>query len=304
MSEIIDDGSGRKPILDRFSASAASALEVASGSVPAKLYHFTDAYGMVGIVQRATLWATLATGLNDRSELRYGVEVLRGLLSQASSAPGAYPKFCAEVVEKLSIDQMMFPGFGAFLPFLTSFCEQENLAVQWLHYGRDGTGCALAFDGSKLAQSPLALRRVLYDPAEQRKVVESIMGTAWGAIAELSASGLLRQCEVDYLVHATASYLWETAVCMKHPSFVDEREWRLSTIETIAQMDAEPMGGTNLPMKFRVCSGRVVPYLEVAYKPLGASDPHLHDDPGLRFLLERSALNAVTIRRSDVPVRP
>ena len=115
------------------------------------------------------------------------------------------------------------------------------------------------------------------------------------------------------MIESTASHLWETAICMKHPSFADEREWRLYTIETLAPMSAataQQVGAKAMKMSFRNCSGRVVPYLEIEYDPLplseivlGSSDPHLEDDPGIQFLLQRSNLGGLKVRRSSVPVR-
>jgi hypothetical protein len=72
-------------IFDQFAESTSNVLPLATGSVPERLYHFTDANGMAGIIRWGKLWSTLITGLNDRSELRYGVDVLRAMLSKAGS---------------------------------------------------------------------------------------------------------------------------------------------------------------------------------------------------------------------------
>jgi hypothetical protein len=238
---------------------------------------------MLNIVSARKLWATIVTGLNDLSELTYGLQVVLGRLR---ALRGPYRE---DIASHLSLEAMALPDRGRFLPFTTSFCEQEGIASQWLHYGRNGTGCALAFDVAKLSLPWLALRQVLYDPAQQERVVDRILEATWSAASQMKSLGRVGQPGVQYLTHSAAYYLWEAAVCFKHRSFRDEREWRLVAQETVVPQDLTRFGGQNVDVKFRLTSsGRVVPYIEVDYDPLpvreivlGYSAPQLEADAGL-----------------------
>lgn len=75
------------PVIDRFCEKYDSVPDVdISGQPPETLYHFTDAPGLVGIVQRHALWATRAFCLNDTSEVAHGMEVSHCVLERLIAA--------------------------------------------------------------------------------------------------------------------------------------------------------------------------------------------------------------------------
>jgi hypothetical protein len=275
---------------------------------PETLYHFSDAAGLAGIVRNRVLWATVASGMNDSSELQYGLRVVHDCLANTHIASGDF---------RVDVDQLLdqpieLPGTGPTRPFVVSFCERDDLAVHWLHYGRLGLGCALAFAATRLPGEPLCnLRKVHYSPAQRRQAIETVLGTIWTAYAKLDIPPAVAALVQEYAATWAAWALREVALCIKHPSFADEREWRLITNETIAEVDASHTGGTNVDLDFRSSSGRIVPYLKMPLDPgtlkevvLGGSFPQHPDDEAFLYLRERSLLGPFEIRRSTVPVRP
>lgn len=321
---------------------------------PSVLYHFTDLAGLVGIISKRQLWASVVTGLNDRAELVHGLNTVRAFLAEIY---GSNDRFANAVAHYLSPESMEIPGRGSFLPFIVSFCEREDVAAQWLHYGRYGTGCALAFAPTAFPTESFTLRQVVYDAAVLRRSVERAARVGASRVARLGPPGDYTNAVFRYITHTTALHLWEAAACFKHAAFGGECEWRLITHEaertraSIAGETDDSDGGpprdqgdvsvppteaeraeaggdgqqeagepreVDLEMKFRLCGGRVVPYLEVPFSPLpltsivlgAASVPGLEKDSGIKYLLARSTVAAraqsgpVPIRRSDVLVRP
>ncbi len=53
-----------------------------SGGAPDLIYHYTDAAGFVGIVERNELWSTDAGFLNDSTELVYINEILAEVIAE------------------------------------------------------------------------------------------------------------------------------------------------------------------------------------------------------------------------------
>src|SRR5258708_287861 len=49
---------------------------VLSTSIPDELFHYTDAKGLLGIIQDKSIWASSVYYLNDASEVRYGSDLL------------------------------------------------------------------------------------------------------------------------------------------------------------------------------------------------------------------------------------
>jgi hypothetical protein len=49
---------------------------------PPRLFHFTDCDGAIGILRTKRLWASLATTLNDSSEIQYAVDRSHALVQK------------------------------------------------------------------------------------------------------------------------------------------------------------------------------------------------------------------------------
>lgn len=69
---------------------------------PPILHHFTDSSGLFGILDTHTLRASLATTLNDCSEVEYGVNLAKTVLSQLRSGS---PSARARVATRLTVPQ-------------------------------------------------------------------------------------------------------------------------------------------------------------------------------------------------------
>lgn len=54
---------------------------------PADLWHYTDAFGLQGILQGQRLWATNIRFLNDSQEVWHGLKLALGALSDLASSP-------------------------------------------------------------------------------------------------------------------------------------------------------------------------------------------------------------------------
>ena len=194
-------------------------------------------------------------------------------------------------------------------PFVLSFCDSADSAVHWLHYGRGGTGYALAFDPRLIEQAPFDLYGVIYDPARQSAAIQSLVRVMFATTQELRAAAASPELS-EIAAHMTATYLRALAVRFKHPSFRAEGEWRLITHDLL--IDGQPVeDGIPLDTLYRTVAGRIVPYKE--YSPtgfdpsrlvMGASAAMTAHDRGLAQLLEAAGCATLRVSRSAVAVRP
>ena len=159
-------------------------------SRPAILYHYTAAEGLLGMLQSHQIWATNVRFMNDRSELDYGIRLVRRVFEEEEFVgklpPRDLPRFAKK---KAAIQLMLDDAEKKTTHFAISFCEKENLLSQWRGYGQSGSGFALGFQADRLSEFvaeqrtgsnlrpeefvPVILRRVIYEEHAQEDFVRS-----------------------------------------------------------------------------------------------------------------------------------
>jgi DUF2971 family protein len=271
---------------------------------PERLYHFTDCAGLIGIFENKTLWASLATSLNDPSEVRYGLDLACELFRQGT--------ITAQNFSLDGVDKLVAARAAESRAYIISFCANLSVAGQWLHYGRSGSGAAVGFYPEHLTQAPYDLFRIVYPLNAQTEVIRAIIRTIDDSLAELLPS-IGEETQRDRLkaiaADLAADHLWMASPKLKHPSFAAEEEWRLIAYELRgpgAPVGEGPAGTTH----FRASAGRVVPYKRLTFTMLpafevvlGSSCPMGPNDLGVLVLMEEKLGARLTIRVSDVPVR-
>jgi hypothetical protein len=164
--------------------------------------------------------------------------------------------------------------------YVTSFCEREDRANQWLHYGRSGRGVALDFDPERLVQRDHGARElvpVLYDEHDQRQLVAGMYAVAADS---MNAHGLDPKDPTgrSVLFAQVCSIMMRAAAeRIKHPSLFVEQEWQILLYRTeIPDLPAEkyPLSAqerTEAPeapgynLEFRTSEGRIIPYVPVEF---------------------------------------
>jgi hypothetical protein len=280
--------------------------------LPDRLYHFTDCQGLVGILTSRCLWASLATALNDESEVRYGLGRAERFL-RAGSAGGINPDFLSEVADYLEPRKTLTGVSIEAEAYVISFCARMDSSVHWLHYGKSGTGCAIGFDTGGLIRPPFDLAPVIYDENEQYQLINSIVEKVWSVVRRYELdekSSNVEKMLYDIAAHSVAAHIRAVGPRLKNPAFQNEDEWRLITHDL--RIDGiEPKDGIRMENKFRASGGRIVPYMEYSLDGvritdlvLGASFPMPPEDPAFAILFRKAAKGNPAVVRSVVPIRP
>ena len=142
--------------------------DIQDDALPESLYHYTDAAGLLGILDNNSLYATHVAYLNDSQELIYGMQMAVDELAEwLKSSPKeamkgwdpALPGWLisgmvkataiALGVEVQKRTKILRQNFG---PFVTCLSESRNQLSQWRGYGRGG-GYAIRFDARRLHDS-------------------------------------------------------------------------------------------------------------------------------------------------------
>ena len=115
-------------------------------SVPPRdtLYHFTDTNGIVGILRDHVIWASLATALNDCSEVRYGLDLAASVIEERGKSEPS--DVLRSALDCLRHPELLRPEFRYVLRVcVASFCASAERSAHWMHYvwrGEFGKGIA------------------------------------------------------------------------------------------------------------------------------------------------------------------
>lgn len=116
-------------------------------AVPERLYHYTNAAGLKGILESGKLWLSDMTSLNDPSEMVYGFKCALPILrEQVATIHRAGKKFTDNITA--FAESGLVQKVAHF--FVCSFTSQPDNLEQWRAYADAAKGYALGFDGKLL----------------------------------------------------------------------------------------------------------------------------------------------------------
>jgi Protein of unknown function (DUF2971) len=232
-------------------------------SVPPLLYHYTNARGLIGIVDAKELWATDARFLNDATELDHVREVVAAAAS--SVAEHVHTPHARMLCDRLRLIESTDVFLGS--AYIASFSANPDLLSQWRAYGDDGLGYAVGVSSrfqlevaSRDAETkypPAVLRKVAYEP-------KAPGGRLWDSIVECVA--LVDSLEdvgaterTDLVYASILTLLRDVYPSVKNHGFSEEDEWRVVFWN-------HAMGGYLEPLRFRPNGQGIAPYVALRWK--------------------------------------
>jgi hypothetical protein len=299
-------------------------LFLAERPLPQVLYHYTTIDALKSIVENHALWLSSYISSNDKQECRW------------------IDKYIGSCLANRNLDgTLRDPLWVAYAMrfrnnYMFSLSEVSDLLSQWRAYGEDGMGCAIglvprsivrkesipwltgvdALQKGMLLEGRLhefhpttyGMAHVLYQDQEQRKVVEAILDE-W--LPQLQVSDTWEP------LGFCASDLAKFALVLKHPSFAEEKEWRLlyTPYEQLIDLHGkDTFAEYNLfhDLRFRKYRGALVPYYNVKFEEFG-EDPIISEvilgprsttlEYDVELLLRYNGMPHVVVRRSEVSYR-
>lgn len=232
--------------------------------LPPFLFHYTTSDGLLGILRTGKLWATNTYYVNDVSEIDYGCNIIRELVNEKLNDP-SNPKHIKEflnVLNEPSFWQRHMYLFNHNEPqkneiFVSCFCAKGDLLSQWKGYGAQGSGFSIGFSREKLFKQQIQIFRVIYEPADQYRLVKEtideickILDTVITSTGITDYNNLVRSSLMEI-----SMYFRRFSLCFKHKAFKEEQEWRIIVMYDPSMLLKE--------IRFRSVRGNVVPYVEV-----------------------------------------
>ena len=289
-----------------FGASRQAVSPYIPDKLPGELYHYPSAAGLIGILSSHSLWFTDAAFLNDSSETFWGVNLIADVANTFARTLAPEDQILVDrVIERLRL--IAFPNRGAIF----CLCEEQNLLNQWRDYGRDVVPYSIGFDPKALHLAPdynfqPLLIKVIYDPADQQNIAETLIGDIYQRAGKLDAAVREDESAVVDLINRAAHELWLATIFMKNPAFSAEREWRL-----IVEAATIKSGGTDV--SFRTSSVGVTPYfiwhrkdgglLPISSVMAGPSPWPDATMAGLGVALTENGYVGIPVNASTIPIR-
>ncbi|MBF8802166.1 DUF2971 domain-containing protein [Pseudomonas asiatica] len=219
------------------------------------LYHYTDAHGLMGIIQNKALWATDMGFLNDSKEMFAGISLIK--------------RRCAEILASTSQSNdavmMATRGLYEYIPifvwdnltrrdvYIVSFSRAYDNLRQWMAYCPKNAGYAIEIDEAKILPSEgidrkktvvCRLEKVDYDEKHLDNIISIESITKKFERRTTSVEDVSVEIVNDLIFHCCA---------IKSAEFYDERETRL-----VIQSQLEKQQ----KVSFRSRAGLIIPYFE------------------------------------------
>ena len=210
---------------------------------PPLLYHYTDAHGLIGIVQDRSMWASRATYLNDGKELAHAYDIALRQLHKVKTQSSGLEAF-RRYLETTTIAPYIF---------VASFSAQADQLSQWRAYGRGGNAYSIGFNSIILSSAAQRvgwrLAPCLYQMEEQQRLVLGVLDN----FADLFAAGQIVDAndpdpDSVYLRYCHGALL-QLSPLLKHSSFSEEQEWRLVSPITEHEVFHRPGAWSLIPYK-------------------------------------------------------
>jgi hypothetical protein len=268
---------------------------------PEILYHYTDAKGLLGILDTNEIWATSYRIMNDAREFEYGFDLISEAYPQRGNRHdrfGELPFEDSTYAEAVKKNKWVYESDCIFV---ASFSAEHDLLSQWRGYAGLHSGYSIGIRSDSLKKSNFAeaiLMRCSYEKSQQLEMIKSIIDNYLPRMR--AEEDIIRMMDhASMAAHEVACQ----SIQFKHKSFGEEREWRL----VVGPID---------PVYEKIChrAGEmmIIPYVKIYY-PKGVQIEHIVVGPGphqernagsLRQMLLVKGKNAVRVDNSIIPFRP
>lgn len=198
---------------------ARSYAPMTSPHLPGELFHYTSAAGALGILREGVIRASMLHYMNDGQEFGYAIDLARAVLREVEEAREGEEDFVGACLAYLD-------SVSRLAVFAISLSENGDLLSQWRAYAPPEGGYAIGFratDLQKIAASQgFRLVPCEYDPGRQMTLMKPVVSELLGTVQKLGFDA-----STTAIHDAFTSRFAAVAATLKHPSFSEEKEWRL-----------------------------------------------------------------------------
>jgi hypothetical protein len=198
-----------------------------------KLAHYASAETGIQILKNQEFWLRDSRCMNDFREVHHGLTLLEAFFRDASrnaafvTAVNAVHAGVGEEVIRKFFDWKAMLWAGTYIMCMSEhrdkLDEKYGRLSMWRAYGRAAGGIAIVMN-VPMGNTDTNFH-VFLSPVAYKDEIDSDMSAIIGNMG--AARQLLGSIPRDEFLNRLFSMLVMAAVCLKHPGFHEEREWRL-----------------------------------------------------------------------------
>jgi len=198
-----------------------------------QLAHYTSGEAVLKILRSKRMWMRSTTVMNDISEVRHGINLVKKFLDQGAGEPLFR---CLDRLHEGTTQQLvqLFDDWSydletnTYIACLSEHDDKrspEGLLSMWRAYG-SRNGAALIFNPAALIDGAESYNASVFPVFYQTdQGAESMF--EWFSQRVVMAENLLEQITERDLLGYCFNALQTFALTLKHPAFEEEKEWRI-----------------------------------------------------------------------------
>ncbi|MCH7501516.1 MAG: DUF2971 domain-containing protein [Nitrospinae bacterium] len=205
-----------------------------------RIVHYTSAEAGLSIIENREIWMREKSAMNDYSEAKYGEILLYKSPSReifVNALNGVFPKAIEKIDHHLGIT-LNQADIGVYISCFSEHKDSEDLngrLSMWRAYGGD-TGVAIVFNNKHFV-NPEAKVGIYTSPVEylDQKQYDNKLNEMTSNIVE--ETEFLRSFGNEEFSLIVSQALLFSILCIKHPGFSEELEWRVLSVPTIHNVE-------------------------------------------------------------------
>lgn len=214
------------------------------------IFHYTSLNGFISIIESQSLYCTNVNFLNDSKEIKHGEEIILKAIENVKNDENL------DILDKAKENIKLLIKAEKYV---TCFSKDGDLLSQWRAYGNDGKGISLGFKFSYLKDSfdkYLIGTHIEYDENTQLEIIEEFIRLIIEFYKKVENEYDWNGNDFNNIVsNVIVEFLNDLIHSYKHPSFIDEREYRLQL-----EIDGNFYKKEELDILFRASENLIVPY--------------------------------------------
>lgn len=259
------DGVAWSQLLNKFDENCKEIHDEMNKNLPKGIiYHYTSFNGLKGIIEKKRLRYTDYRYLNDSTELKFSIEIIKAAVLASD---------IRQIHYLIWIIFKIFDNLDNYYNvYISSFSEKEKLAL-WRYYGANGTGFAIGFNQNfqeinshgEIGKS--CISNVIYGDEKSRAEINKYIRQCLDILEEAGNEARGNTEFLGKLAGRFISQLIPLLPVFKHESFEDEEELRLVHSEGWLLLDPDTGKPYFVDDKYRefvpITSNITVPFVNV-----------------------------------------
>ena len=220
------------------------------------VYHYTTLENFISIIENQSFFFTNLNYLNDRKEYDHGVEIILETIKvyEASESKLKILKIVEENLESIYKSSR----------YIACFSNNGDLLSQWRAYGNQGKGIALGFDTYNIndfADGYVNGMYIEYREELQKNIIQEIIKIILDYFENIKDFLDWGKYDSEFLIsNCIIQFLEEFISAFKHPSFSEEKEFRLEY-----KIDKNINKEDNNKLLFRSNGNLIIPFFKLKY---------------------------------------